>query len=550
MSDFERALAVYREHSKAMPGEPFCHAPFLNLHFSHGGEVLACCHNRTHILGTYPAQSVDEIWTGEKAQQLRRAMVANDLSKGCQACMRQLMAADLAGLDDMAGSYWHKWFTKYWRDASAHGGHPERFARLPFTVEFELHNSCNLECVMCHGVASSTIRKRRDALPALPSPYDSAFVDQVARILPEVSTAGFTGGEPFLIPLYYEIWDRIAECNPKMFLMLVTNGTILNDRVRRLVERLNFVINVSMDSIVKETYESIRVGSSFDLVMENSLYFADVMHRRGMPFTWRCCAMRQNWRELPDMVRFCDDRGIRVVFNQVEFPLDFSLHTLPPSELQEIADYLRRADTFDAANPVQTFNRGQYRGLLQRIESFVGRDNWRNSFLDRLARSSANPMLNEVSVRGARLSSHVATDALAEKASAYVATRLTIDQAVSVAGADVVPREAWDSLSAQRRNVVGFRDQVPLDVFLQVFLNVCIRTYIKIMGVRADHSTQVYGRIMPLVHYIEQRADRDAVVDGICECPPGEIYMQVSRRKPHEIDILLERAFTTREAHT
>ncbi len=537
MTDFERALASYHEHRQAVPGEPFCHAPFVNIHFSHGGEVLACCHNRTFPLGTYPTNSLEEIWSGDRARELRQAVVAADFSKGCHTCLRQLLGGDLVGLDDMAGSYRDASFTELWK-ADRASASVESLTRLPVTLEFELHNTCNLECVMCHGVASSRIRKNRDALPAVPSPYDKNFVDQLAKILPHARSAGFTGGEPFLIPVYDEIWNKIAEFNPGLHMMLVTNGTVLNRRVKDLVESLNFTINVSLDSIVKETYESIRVGSSHDLVMENSRYFAEVMRERGRPFIWRCCVMRENWREVPAMVHYCNENGIRVIFNQVDFPLNFSLHTLPLSDLKEIAHFLSESDDFDENDSVQTFNLQQYRGLLARIESFARAENWKNGFVDRLEIARSNPMLNAISVKGAGLSPHADADALAERASVYVATRLTVDQAMEAAGQDEVPENARRSLAERRAEVTEFLTEMPWDVFLRVFLNVAMRTYLKVMGVRKDHRSEVFREIDPLVRSIGLRADRGEIVGEIVDRAPEKIYELVSRRSSSDGDVL------------
>lgn len=538
MSDFEAALAAYDLDRQAMPGEPFCHAPFVNLHFSHGGTALACCHNRTYTLGTYPEDSVADMWNGERAQQLRQAVAGNDLSQGCQLCARQLLARDLVGLNDMAGSYADSVSRAFWKRIQEDGLGLDEFARVPRKLEFEIHNSCNLECVMCHGAASSSIRKHRDALPALASPYDEAFVDQLSPYLPDVHQAGFTGGEPFLIPLYYKIWERIADRNRGMLLLLVTNGTTLNDRVRRVVEDLDFVINVSVDSIVKETYESIRKGASLKLVLENSRYFADVMARKGRPFIWRCCVMRQNWREMPEMVRFCDDNGIRITFNQVEFPLDFSLHTLSPSELREIVDYLRTADAFDANNPVQLYNHQQYRGLLQRLEGFVEPETWRNAFVDRLETARANPMLNGWSTQGMRLHADPAADVLAEKVSTCVATRLTIEQATRSVGHSAVPSTAWDTLANLRGEVSRLRAKLPPEVFLRVLLNVAIRTYVRTAGVTAEHGVHVFDRIDPVVQLIMQHPDRDEIADEIVTCSPAKLYEQVVRHGPLEIEAL------------
>ena len=54
-------------------------------------------------------------------------------------------------------------------------GDPEK-APLPMRLEFNIHNACNLQCVMCHGLASSSIRAHREGLPALANPYDETFV--------------------------------------------------------------------------------------------------------------------------------------------------------------------------------------------------------------------------------------------------------------------------------------------------------------------------------------------------------------------------------------
>src|SRR5690606_6216470 len=75
----------------------------------------------------------------------------------------------------------------------------------PAVMEFELSNKCNLECVMCKGELSSTIRKQRDKLPPLNTPYDSTFVEQLKEFIPHLKEAKFLGGEPFLIDIYYEI---------------------------------------------------------------------------------------------------------------------------------------------------------------------------------------------------------------------------------------------------------------------------------------------------------------------------------------------------------
>ena len=64
---------------------------------------------------------------------------------------------------------------------------------------------------MCGGKWSSAIRKNREGLPPLKNHYDKDFVKQIREFLPFLREARFIGGEPFLINLYYDIWEAITE---------------------------------------------------------------------------------------------------------------------------------------------------------------------------------------------------------------------------------------------------------------------------------------------------------------------------------------------------
>ena len=323
-------------------GTSACPAASINLHFSQKGVVTACCFNRQQVLGVYPENSVSEIWNGEPIRELRDALENNDLALGCQKCEQQLEARDYGGSHALFYSVYARMTEekRIERGLQPEGG--PSAPPLPMRLEFNIHNSCNLECVMCHGLASSAIRTRRERLSPMPNPYDEAFVDQLEPFLPYVVEADFMGGEPFLIHSYQMLWERIAVVNPKMELCILTNATILDDRIKELLERINCLMHVSIDSMYKETYESIRKGADFDQVMENCMYYLDLMQRKGLPYTWRLCPMRQNWKEIPETVRFCNEKGITLMYNQVDSPVNFSLHTLPLDELEGVIAYYKQ----------------------------------------------------------------------------------------------------------------------------------------------------------------------------------------------------------------
>jgi hypothetical protein len=70
----------------------------VNLNFEQNGNVRACCYNTKDILGTWPAQSIQEIWRGEKAVALRNHIRNNDLGGGCTECGNMIIAGNNQGV--------------------------------------------------------------------------------------------------------------------------------------------------------------------------------------------------------------------------------------------------------------------------------------------------------------------------------------------------------------------------------------------------------------------------------------------------------------------
>jgi MoaA/NifB/PqqE/SkfB family radical SAM enzyme len=309
-----------------------CHAPFVNLNFSQSGEVRACCYNFKHVLGQWPQQSIREIWQGEKLKELRGYIAENNLGGGCTECGKMIEAGNYQGV---RARYYD---TSSLRDKISSiarkitGGYA-----YPRVMEFELSNECNLECIMCNGSFSSSIRRNREKLPPIVSPYNDKFVDELEEFIPHLTDAKFLGGEPFMIDIYLSIWERILKINPNIRIHITTNGTFLNNRIKNLLEGLNAGIVISIDSVERETYKKIRVNGNYDKVMENLDYFIDYTRRKKTFISMAVCPMVNNWKELPQMLEFCLLKNITLYFNVVFTPVELSLRTI---DLEEVIRFL------------------------------------------------------------------------------------------------------------------------------------------------------------------------------------------------------------------
>ncbi|OQA00306.1 MAG: Cyclic pyranopterin monophosphate synthase [Bacteroidetes bacterium ADurb.Bin408] len=330
------------------PQKKLCYAPFKMLYFAFNGEVVACCHNRRHILGKIPDQRIDEIWQGDALKKLRDHIAHNDLSLGCHICKDALMAGNYDGAKN---SYYDRY--------SVHA--------MPRIMEFELDNRCNLSCIFCNDLFSSGHEKGLNEQNK--NPYNDNFVKQLEPYIPYLKEAKFYGGEPFLINIYYDIWALMIKLNPKIEILIQTNGTILNDRIKELLDKGRFNINISIDSIKKEPFEDIRKGASFEKVLENVNYFQkySVLHRRHLGIIPTPC--RHNWKELPDITNWAGTLGAKVYFNTLVTPLEMALWNLPPETLEDIHTTLSQAK-INQNTTIEKYNARHFSDFLKQLNGW------------------------------------------------------------------------------------------------------------------------------------------------------------------------------------
>jgi MoaA/NifB/PqqE/SkfB family radical SAM enzyme len=358
MEDFAQIVANYNVFRNCADKGSICHAPESSMYFGRDGMVSACCYSRSGFWGSYPGKSIAEIWTSAKANSMRHAMRRNELPSGCSLCADQFIAGNFSGL--LARQF----------DENARPPHPEGIARYPVRLEFELSNKCNLECTMCSGFFSSSIRANRENLPPLPQLYGKEFVQQLVPFLPHLTHAKFLGGEPFLVDIYYEIWEKLIELNPACQVSITTNGTVFTDKVKRVLEKLNCEIVVSLDSVNRETYESIRRNASLARTLHNLEVFSEINRLKGKGLTIAICPMVSNWREIPEVVSYASARGMRIFLNTVVFPAAHSLKELPVTAQREVLE-VYRAYTPELRSDVEHANREALESFCRQIDYWI-----------------------------------------------------------------------------------------------------------------------------------------------------------------------------------
>lgn len=338
-----------------------CIAPFNNMYFTTEGNVAPCWLLVGQLEKWNSHRSIKDVWTGNEFQKYRENLPKGVFEKNCKVCKQKIQADT-------------------WPLALAYDGFTIK--EFPTLLELELSNQCNLECIMCEGRLSSGIRKNREKLPPMPQIYDDSFVEQLKEFIPHLEELRFNGGEPFAQKIVYDICMLVAELNPTLRINIATNGTVYNKQVRAILDRCNIHLNISIDSLDKKNYESIRVNGDFDELMTNFHTFNAYCkeHTRGLSVMVN--PMRNNWWEMPEFVRFTNENRVNLWYNTIHHPAHLGIWNLPSTDLHRILETLR--PIVDAMRPLNHDNFVAY-GNWEKLNHFVNKQvlNWYNKQLER-----------------------------------------------------------------------------------------------------------------------------------------------------------------------
>lgn len=284
--------------------------------------VSACCVNGFPVGTVFgpKRQSLREIWAGTALSAQRRALEAESFDLGCLEC---------------------EFLTEAGGRETTLAHHFDRFAsdeplQYPKMLDLALSSRCNLQCVMCNGDLSSSIRTQREGLPPLPDCYDERFFEEIDEFLPHLERLQFKGGEPFLARENQRIWDRLIELDLCPEVTVTTNGTLFNDKVAHYVRALKMHPNISVDGMQAQTVEAIRIGVDAVRLWQNIDKFQALAEEAGNGMTLSFCLMPMNWREVLPFLVEADRRSLNCNVIFVNQPQEYDLLRLPGIELEQI----------------------------------------------------------------------------------------------------------------------------------------------------------------------------------------------------------------------
>lgn len=345
---------------RSMASEDFptaCAAPSIQLRFDPNGLVTTCCKS-LQPLGHVTRDRLADIWSGALRAGVEQALLQGDFSQGCQRCAAEI---DQEGREVSYAAIHDQW--------AGHLGPDPQTRRWPVRMEFNLSNACNLQCVQCDGDSSSSIRTHREHRPPLPQVYGDEFFAELAEFLPHLGRAVFAGGEPFLGPENFRVWDMILEAGLDLDCVVVTNATQWTPRIEALLERLPMSFIFSLDGITAPTYEAIRVGADFDRVMANVERYRSVAARHGTTVSVNHCLMPANAHEFADLLLWAEQRDLHVDVSVVRTPAHASIANCTPERIAAMSAELQRREP--AVRPRLDRNRDAWDAEVSRLAAWA-----------------------------------------------------------------------------------------------------------------------------------------------------------------------------------
>ena len=216
----------------------------------------------------------------------------------------------------------------------------DKFQRPIISLRITLTNRCNVNCVYCHhdGMISSKLEMTSDEI------YK---ICEIAKML-GVEKIRLSGGEPLLKKDIIETIEKISTLDFKDISM-TTNGILLKKYARDLKKAGLNRVNVSLDTLNRETYEFITKKDYLNEAHEGILKAVEVGFN---PVKINMVIMKDiNQNEIREMFKFCRDNNIVLQIIELiesencdddKFSLDYhyKLESIE-KELADIADDVR-----------------------------------------------------------------------------------------------------------------------------------------------------------------------------------------------------------------
>ncbi len=242
----------------------FCSRPFEKLEIHANGNMYSCCPGWIDLpLGNVSKVGVRELWNAEASQEFRRSILDGSYKYCRQKICPDIQSGSLPTIEEAQKT------PKY---AKIIAEQSVVLDEDPSIIDFSHDRSCNLACPSCRVdkillTEGGEYEEKKSFHDQLVDEYFSAPSNRKF----EIKVTG--SGDPFASKIYREfLMDLDGADYPNLTVNLQTNGVMFTEKnwkkIHRIHDNLGYIL-VSCDASTAETYDPIRKGGDWDLLMKN-----------------------------------------------------------------------------------------------------------------------------------------------------------------------------------------------------------------------------------------------------------------------------------------
>lgn len=265
-----------------------CRRPFESVEIKMDGKVNICCGDWLPVsIGNLHEDSIVDIWQSKKVNIIR-----DTINDGSYKYCNLQVCEDIKYL-----------YNRRKKD--------QPILKYPRSIHMAVDVTCNLACPSCRTDYIKT--ETTESMAKIRSVLDNIFSSVTEMSHSERITIYMDGaGEIFSSSVYRDFFKnhRLFNNNdswPNIDFVLNTNGTLLTPKIQKMYSSLldkTSLFCISVDAGNKDTYESVRVGGDWDMLMDNLQYlYEDHLIKKNKPWQWNFIVQKNNILSLPDLIR-------------------------------------------------------------------------------------------------------------------------------------------------------------------------------------------------------------------------------------------------------
>jgi MoaA/NifB/PqqE/SkfB family radical SAM enzyme len=328
----------------------FCILPFVHTTVQTNGDFTLCCRSTQSHDYNIKANTIEEWWSSEYLTDVRDKMLKGQSVTACEVCY-QVEERNITSHREKKNKEYKILNTDHSEKIVKH----LKYDQLTSPIDLEVHmtNLCNLKCLMCNEVESSTILVENKQLGiARHNAQDYVWNEFATAQIRELFSSttrkhvDFRGGEPFMVPELREILELAATNGTakNISLNLTTNCTKFGDDWIDLLnqfEKVRFMCSVDATG---ELLEYIRYGSKWETIKDNISKMRNV---NNVDMMINATIQNLNVLGFADLFKWCEEEQLVLNVEPLLYPIYYQVNNLPYEVRMTAIEQLQQLNSTD-----------------------------------------------------------------------------------------------------------------------------------------------------------------------------------------------------------